>query len=67
MLLTRSRAIRLEEVIGTYDFVAFIPIAIEFYLLFPFIVRLAKRSPVALLIGAAIIQSTRDCGVVSLA
>ena len=58
VLLTRSRAIRLEEIIGTYDFVAFIPIAIEFYLLFPLIVRLAKRSPVALLIGAAVIQSS---------
>jgi peptidoglycan/LPS O-acetylase OafA/YrhL len=58
VLLTRSRAIRLEEVLGTYDFVAFIPIAIEFYCLFPFIVRIAKRSPVALLIGAAVIQSS---------
>ena len=58
VLLTRSRAIRLDEVLGTYDFVAFIPIAIEFYLLFPLIVRIAKRSPAALLIGAALIQSS---------
>ncbi len=58
VLLTRNRAIRLDEFLGTYDFVAFIPIAIEFYCLFPFIVRIAKRSPAALLIGSAMIQST---------
>jgi membrane-bound acyltransferase YfiQ involved in biofilm formation len=58
VVLTGNRAIRLEELLGTYDFVAFIPIAIEFYLLFPLTVRLAQRNPAALLMGSAVVQST---------
>ncbi|NJM39458.1 MAG: acyltransferase [Anaerolineae bacterium] len=58
VLLAHNRAIRLEEMLGTYDLVAFLPIAIEFYLLFPLLVRVAQRSPEGLLMGAALVQGT---------